>query len=247
MIHPTAIIHPAADVSGSAEIGPFVVIEGGVLIEHDVTIHAFAHIGREPKAAGVIARQPTAMRDTRISSGSVIGSHVVIYRGVWIDGKVLIGDGTAIRENSSVGRETVIGSHCTVQNGATIGARVKIVDLSHITFDCEIGDEAFLSVGVYTMNDNSMQRGGEIVGPKIGARARVGGGALLLPGVRIGEDAVVGAGAVVTKDVAPAEQVLGIPARVRAPDQRPREVFGGYTDDELFEMYFVNPPRWPEE
>ena len=38
-------------------------------------------------------------------------------------------------------------------------------------------------------------------GPTIRRGARVGGGAVLCPGVEIGEEAFVGAGAVVTKDV----------------------------------------------
>ena len=42
----------------------------------------------------------------------------------------------------------------------------------------------------------------------------VGGGAILLPGVRIGQNAVVGAGAVVTRDVPANTVVAGNPARV---------------------------------
>jgi maltose O-acetyltransferase len=42
----------------------------------------------------------------------------------------------------------------------------------------------------------------------------IGGGAILLPGVRIGRNAVVGAGAVVTRSVAANVVVAGNPARV---------------------------------
>jgi len=44
--------------------------------------------------------------------------------------------------------------------------------------------------------------------------ARVGGAAVLVPGVEIGPEAFIGAGAVVTRDVAAREVVLGVPARV---------------------------------
>ena len=53
-----------------------------------------------------------------------------------------------------------------------------------------------------------------IKGPTIRRGARVGGGAILCPGVEIGEEAFVGAGAVVTKDVPPRKLVVGNPARV---------------------------------
>jgi acetyltransferase-like isoleucine patch superfamily enzyme len=50
---------------------------------------------------------------------------------------------------------------------------------------------------------------------------RVGGGAVIVPGVEIGEEAYVAAGAVVTRDVGAREVVMGIPARVvrRVPDE----------------------------
>ena len=50
-------------------------------------------------------------------------------------------------------------------------------------------------------------------GPTIRRGARVGGGAVLLPGVEIGEEAFVGAGAVVLDDVPARAVVVGNPAR----------------------------------
>jgi maltose O-acetyltransferase len=54
----------------------------------------------------------------------------------------------------------------------------------------------------------------EIARPvEIGAEVWVGGGAILLAGIRIGDGAIIGAGAVVTRDVAPGTTVVGNPAR----------------------------------
>ncbi|MHC0053952.1 sugar O-acetyltransferase [Actibacterium sp. D379-3] len=47
----------------------------------------------------------------------------------------------------------------------------------------------------------------------IGADVWIGGGAIVLPGVRVGDGAIIGAGAVVTRDVAPGATVAGNPAR----------------------------------
>lgn len=262
-IHPTAILEPEAPVGPGTVVGefaiiregarvgrdchihPHVVIESGVEIGDHVTVFPGAYLGKQPRIAGVIARTPEVQNEaTRIGDGSVIGTHAVIYAGVQIGSSVLIGDGVTVREDSEIGDQTVVGSNSTIQNGAVIGKRVKIVDLSHITFDCVIGDEAFISVGVYTMNDNSMQRGGEVIGPKIGSRARVGGGALLLPGVEIGEDAVIGAGAVVTHHVAPNARVMGVPAKERmARTETDEEIWGSYYDSGVDRPY----PVWPPE
>ena len=68
-----------------------------------------------------------------------------------------------------------------------------------------------------TTNDNFMgrteQRKELMKGPTIRRGARIGGGAILLPGIEIGEEAFVGAGAVVLKDVAARAVVVGNPAR----------------------------------
>lgn len=54
-----------------------------------------------------------------------------------------------------------------------------------------------------------------VTGPiRIGRRAWIGAGAVLLPGVTVGECSVVGAGAVVVGDVEPFTVVGGVPARL---------------------------------
>ena len=46
------------------------------------------------------------------------------------------------------------------------------------------------------------------------ARAKIGGGVVLLPGVTVGAGALVGGGSVVSRDVPPGKVVMGNPARV---------------------------------
>jgi acetyltransferase-like isoleucine patch superfamily enzyme len=206
VIHETAIIYP------------------NVEIEDGVTIFPYAVIGRPPMAAGIVP--PKESRGlTRIMRGSVIGSHVTIYRGVNIGEQVLVGDGARIRENTSIGYQSVVGSNSTIQNDVSIGQRVRIVDLSHVTAGVRIEDDVFWSVGVVSMNDN---RGGKgLEAPHVGARAFIGGGAILLPGVYVGEEAVVAAGAVVTRDVEEGHRVQGVPARRFFPQPTDEN---GYTD-----------------
>jgi acetyltransferase-like isoleucine patch superfamily enzyme len=80
-----------------------------------------------------------------------------------------------------------------------------------------------------TTNDDFMGRTERrlelIAGPTIRRGARVGGGAMICPGVVIGEEAFVGAGAVVTKDVPDRAVVVGNPARVLR-EVPPEELLG---------------------
>jgi acetyltransferase-like isoleucine patch superfamily enzyme len=67
-----------------------------------------------------------------------------------------------------------------------------------------------------TTNDDTMARHGPerpLAGAVIRRAARVGGGAVLTPGVVIGEEGFVAAGAVVTRDVPARALVMGVPAR----------------------------------
>ncbi|MDQ6605010.1 MAG: N-acetyltransferase, partial [Actinomycetota bacterium] len=71
--------------------------------------------------------------------------------------------------------------------------------------------------GVQTTNDNAMGRhapGKPLLGPVFRRACRVGGAAVLVPGVEIGAEAFVAAGALVTRDVGAREVVMGVPAKV---------------------------------
>ncbi|WP_135854526.1 acyltransferase [Halorussus salinus] len=61
-------------------------------------------------------------------------------------------------------------------------------------------------------------RTGEV---RIGERAMIGAGAVILPGVEIGEGASVAANSLVTQDVPPGATVAGVPAEPMGSDESP--------------------------
>jgi acetyltransferase-like isoleucine patch superfamily enzyme len=115
----------------------------------------------------------------------------------------------------------VIGRGSLVENDTAIGAMSKIQAEAYITAYSTLEEQVFIAPCVVTTNDNFMgrteRRHALRKGPTIRRGARVGGGAILLPGIEIGEEAFVGAGAVVTKDVEARMLVVGSPARVMRP------------------------------
>ena len=131
---------------------------------------------------------------------------------------MIVGDRACVRERCVIGDDVVIGSGSLVENDTTIGARTKIQAEAYITAYSTLEEDVFIAPCVVTTNDNFMGRTEKrhelIKGPTIRRGARIGGGAVLCPGVEIGEEAFVGAGAVVTKDVPPRVVVVGNPARV---------------------------------
>jgi acetyltransferase-like isoleucine patch superfamily enzyme len=88
---------------------------------------------------------------------------------------------------------------------------------AYVTAYSTLEEDVFLAPCVVTTNDNFMgrtERRHELrKGPTIRRGSRIGGGAVLLPGIEIGEEAFVGAGAVVLHDVPARAVVVGNPAR----------------------------------
>jgi len=77
----------------------------------------------------------------------------------------------------------------------------------YLTQGTIVEQDVFVGPGVRTTNDDTMARHDgsyELRGATLRRACRIGGGAILLPGIEIGEGAFVGAGAVVTRDVPPA-------------------------------------------
>jgi UDP-3-O-[3-hydroxymyristoyl] glucosamine N-acyltransferase len=236
IIHHTAIIDPEAVIGSGVSIGPYVivgkvqidsdsfihphvVISDGVVIGKRVEVFPGAFIGKEPKGAGAISRQPEFKREVNIGDDCSIGPNSVIYYDVAVGNNTLLGDGASIREKCNIGKYCVISRYVTLNYNSRVGDRTKIMDSTHITGNSDVGSDVFISIFVGTTNDNFVGGGygAHMVGPTIRDRAVIGVGASLLPGVVIGEGATVGAGAVVTKSVASGATVLGAPARVVLP------------------------------
>ena len=86
----------------------------------------------------------------------------------------------------------------------------------YLTQGSVVEDDVFVGPGVCTTNDDTMGRHGPehgLRGAILRRACRVGGGAVLVPGVEVGEEAFVGAGAVVTRDVPARTRRRRLPAR----------------------------------
>jgi len=122
-----------------------------------------------------------------------------------------------VRERCELGDDVVIGRGAHIENDVSIGARSKVQANAYVTAYSTLEEDVFIAPCVITTNDNFMgrteKRHALRKGPTIRRGARVGGGAILLPGIEVGEDAFVGAGAVVLEDVPARAVVVGNPAR----------------------------------
>ena len=209
------VILDNVQIGNSAYVGHNVVIHEGTKIGNGTFIDDACILGKMPRT-GVCSRYkaPEGLPPLEIGNDCTIHAGVILYAGVKIGNQVLIGDLASIRQYSSVGDKSIIGRLTATDPKVTIGARVKVEALNHLALNTIIEDDVFVSDGVMTADNNTMGRGGASKGPYIKRGARIGIGAILLPGVVIGKEAVVAAGAVVTHDVPDRKMVMGMPARV---------------------------------
>jgi acetyltransferase-like isoleucine patch superfamily enzyme len=207
-----------------AVVGGNVVIHSGTVVGAGVTIQDGAVLGKPPAFGARSRAVREALSPLMVGSGAVICAGAVVVAGAALGEGVVIGDQAYVRERTAVGRESVIGRGCSIENDVLIGARVRIQTNAYITAFSELEDDVFVAPCVVTTNDMTAGHRGRDVplrGPRLRRGCRVGGGAVLLPGVEIGEEAFVGAGSVVTRDVAPRMVAFGSPAReVREVDSR---------------------------
>ena len=108
------------------------------------------------------------------------------------------------------------------------GTNIELGERVFFNFNCVVLDVCPVRIGSFTLFGpavqiytpmhplNAEQRRKEEFGKpiEIGSDVWVGGGAIILPGVRIGSRAVIGAGSVVTRDVPAGVFAAGNPCRI---------------------------------
>ena len=215
---PNLLLGDGAELPQSAEVGANVVIHDGTVIGHNARIQDGAVLGKPPAlgVASKASREPPP--PLAVGEEVLIGAGAVVVAGARIGDRVTIADQAHVRERAEIGARSLVGRGSAVDCDVVIGAAVRIQTGCYIAAFSAIADDVFVGPGVITLNDRTAGRRPEdepLRGPRLGKGCRIGGGAVLLPGVEIGADAFVAAGAVVTRDVPPGVLVVGAPAAPR--------------------------------
>jgi acetyltransferase-like isoleucine patch superfamily enzyme len=201
----------------SYECGQNVVTYPGTVIGDGCKVGDNVVLGKPPSLSPRSTTKRGDLAPLVLGSGTIVSTGAVVFAGTRIGARVIVGDQACVRERCEIGDDVVIGRGSLVENDTTIGAMTKIQGNAYITSYSTIEEQVFIAPCVTTTNDNFMGRTERrhklMRGPTIRRGARIGGGAVLCPGVVIGEEAFVGAGAVVIRDVPQHAVVVGNPAR----------------------------------
>lgn len=189
----------------------------GTVLGPGCVVEPFALVGKAPRLGAHSRAEREDPGPAVLGDGVMVCAGAVVYAGARLGDGVVVGDGAQVRERARLGDESVVGRGASVDNDVVVGARVKLQTGVYLTAWSEVEDDVFVGPGVVTTNDDAMGRhapGEGVRGVVLRRACRIGGGAVLVPGVEVGEEAYVAAGAVVTRDVPPRAVVMGTPGRV---------------------------------
>lgn len=186
-IHSTAIVAADAELGDDVEIGPFAIIGESCTLGDGSVVAARA----------TLERNVTLGAEVHVGSGSILGGppQDVKYRGEQTS--VEIGDGTVIREYTTINRGT------THSFTTKVGKNCFIMSYVHLGHDCHIGDGVVLVNGV--------QVAGHVT---VDDRAIVSGLTAVHQFVRIGRFSFIGGCSRVAQDVPPYTRAVGNPIKL---------------------------------
>lgn len=201
----TVAIHPTATVSPDAVLGD------NVRVGAQAIVGECCEIGDEC----VIAPRAILERNVRLAAGVSVGIGSILggdpqdlkYRGeeTWVE----IGEGTRIREYTTINRGTQQSFKTSVGRGCFIMSYV------HLAHDCHIGDGVIIS--------NASQLAGHVT---VEDRAVLSGLVAVHQFVRVGRHAFVGGASRVPKDVPPFLKAVGNPIKLYGLNTVGLERFG---------------------
>jgi UDP-N-acetylglucosamine acyltransferase len=186
-IHPTAIVSSDAEIGADVEIGAFAIVGEGCTIGDESVI--------APRAT--LERNVTLGTQVKIGIGTVLGGAPQDLKYSGEETTVEIGDGTVIREYSTINRGTAHSFKTTV------GRNCLLMSYVHLAHDCRVGDGVILS--------NVVQLAGHVT---IEDKAILSGLSAVHQFARIGRHAFIGGMARVSKDIPPFLKAVGNPVKL---------------------------------
>ncbi|MEE9603838.1 MAG: acyl-ACP--UDP-N-acetylglucosamine O-acyltransferase [Thermoguttaceae bacterium] len=186
-IHPAAVVSPTAKLSPHTTIGPFCMVEP----------HAVIGAGCILESGAVVKTGAVLGENNHIFEGAVIGGLPQHAHMPERPGKVIIGSGNTIRENTTIHRALDEDKATLVGDGNLIMGNI------HIAHDCILGNNTIIT-------NNSLLAGHV----ELGDRAYISGAVAVHQFCRIGTLAMVGGQAHVVQDIPPFVTVDGLSSLV---------------------------------
>ena len=186
-IHSSAIISRHAEVASDVEVGAFAIIGDNCIVPSGCII--------APRAT--LERNVTLGQNVQVGMGTILGGPPQDLKFAGEETTVEIGEGTVIREYTTINRGT------SQSFKTTVGRNCLLMSYVHLGHDCHIGNNVILS--------NVVQLAGHVT---VEDRAIVSGLCAAHQFVRIGRHSFIGGCSRVSKDIPPFLKAVGNPVKL---------------------------------
>jgi len=186
-IHPTALVSSSAELASDVEVGAFAIIGDNCTVASGCVI--------APRAT--LERNVLLAANVQVGMGTILGGPPQDLKYAGEETTVEIGEGTVIREYSTINRGT------SQSFKTTVGRNCLLMSYVHLAHDCHIGNNVILS--------NVAQLAGHVT---VEDRAIVSGLCAVHQFVRIGRQSFIGGCSRVSKDIPPFLKAVGNPVKL---------------------------------
>jgi UDP-N-acetylglucosamine acyltransferase len=186
-IHPTALVSPNAELASDVEVGAYAIIGDNCTVASGCVI--------APRAT--LERNVVLAANVRVGMGTILGGPPQDLKYAGEETTVEIGEGTVIREYTTINRGT------SQSFKTTVGRNCLLMSYVHLAHDCHIGNHVILS--------NVVQLAGHVT---VEDRAIISGLSAAHQFVRIGRQSFIGGMSRVSKDIPPFLKAVGNPVRL---------------------------------
>jgi bifunctional UDP-N-acetylglucosamine pyrophosphorylase / glucosamine-1-phosphate N-acetyltransferase len=183
-----------------------VYVDSTVAVEADAILLPNTHLrGATVVGAGTEVGPNSIVVDTRIGRHCRVTASML--ESSWVGNGVTIGPFAHLRPGARIEDDAELGNYAEVK-AATVGPRTKVHHFSYIG-DAVLGADTNVGAGTITCNYDGVAKHRTTVGEGV----FIGSDTMLIAPVTLGDGARTGAGSVVTRNVAPGQTVVGVPAR----------------------------------
>ena len=186
-IHPTALVSSSAELASDVEVGAFAIIGDNCTVASGCVI--------APRAT--LERNVLLAANVQVGMGTILGGPPQDLKYAGEETTVEIGEGTVIREYTTINRGT------SQSFKTTVGRNCLLMSYVHLAHDCHIGNNVILS--------NVAQLAGHVT---VEDRAIVSGLCAVHQFVRIGRQSFIGGCSRVSKDIPPFLKAVGNPVKL---------------------------------
>jgi len=186
-IHPTAIVSSDAELAADVEVGAYAIIGENCTVASGCVI--------SPRAT--LERNVLLGQNVKVGIGTILGGPPQDLKYAGEETTVEIGDGTVIREYTTINRGTAHSFKTTV------GRNCLLMSYVHLAHDCHIGNNVILL--------NVVQLAGHVT---VEDRAIISGLSAAHQFVRIGRQSFIGGCSRVSKDIPPFLKAVGNPVKL---------------------------------